>query len=163
GRSGSPLAHSSATAPARATSPVRRRACGSSCSNCRPIDPGDVTDTRSHDLTASDRLAAVGLPAGRLLGSGMAGVVRDLGDGRIAKVWHRRTVEEVERLRAFYTALHESSVSSVRFPRILDIRHSGSIVVTTEALLDGTPLASEFPASGPTFDDVDHLVEALAA
>lgn len=88
-----------------------------------------------------------------ILGSGMEGTVRDLGDGRVAKVWHRRTREDIEVSRGFGEALAQAGLP-FGTPRVLDLLDHGGSVVTIEPYLSGRPATSADRAA---------LVDVLAA
>ena len=89
------------------------------------------------------------------LGRGMEGVVAALDDERVVKLWDRRPLEEVERLRVFYDAvdagLHEAGVA-LTVPRIEEVAEADGLVLTVHPRLRGLPGG---PGPGP-------VVEVLA-
>ena len=87
-----------------------------------------------------------------VLGSGMEGTVHDLGDGRVAKVWRRRTRDDIIASRAFGDALAGAGLP-FGVPRVLDVLDHDGRVVTVEPYLSGRPATS---------DDTDALVAVLA-
>lgn len=104
-----------------------------------------------------DRLRAGGYPVTHEIGRGMEGVVAALDDDRVVKVWDRRPREEVERLRAFYDAVHiglEEAGAGLAVPRILDVGEVDGLVVTVHPMLAGRAE----PGAGP-----EVVVEVLAA
>jgi hypothetical protein len=59
-------------------------------------------------------------PGAELLAVGMEGAVYRFGDGRVAKVWARRTTAELARLKAFYDEL-ELPFATPRFEEIREV------------------------------------------
>jgi aminoglycoside phosphotransferase (APT) family kinase protein len=119
---------------------------------------------RGEEVEARRVLQLVGLPTNRILGSGVEGTVVDLGDGTVAKVWFGRTRTELERLRAFYDAVHPARPAAVAMPRILELREVENKIVTVEDRLPGHPV---WVADGTSPDldthHIDAMTEALAA
>ncbi|GAA1989242.1 hypothetical protein [Catenulispora subtropica] len=80
---------------------------------------------------------------GGVLGRGMEGIVYDLGDDVVGKVWFRRRPEELGVLQAFYRELG-ANPSPVRFPEILEVGvldgDAPGQAVTVERKLTGTTL-----------------------
>ena len=74
-----------------------------------------------------------------VLGSGMEGAVIDLGDNRVAKIWHTRTAGELEVLRSFYEAV-AGAVLPFQTPRIRAILSFEGRSATVENMMRGRPL-----------------------
>ncbi len=72
------------------------------------------------------------------LAAGMESAVYRLGDGRVAKVWARRSTAEVARLKAFYDELELPFAT----PVIGEIREVDGACVTFERELAGAPASS---------------------
>lgn len=89
------------------------------------------------------------------VGRGMEGVVAALDDQRVVKLWDRRPLGEVERLRTFYDAvdagLREAGVR-LTVPRIEEVAEVAGLVLTVHPRLRGQPGG---PGPGP-------VVEVLA-
>jgi HAD superfamily hydrolase (TIGR01549 family) len=94
---------------------------------------------RQHDQHWTEELRRLGHPGAEPLDAGMEAAVYRLGAGRIAKVWGRRTSDELSRLQAFYDELAEESFS-FRTPRILAVHTTQLGVCTIEEELPGTRL-----------------------
>ncbi len=114
----------------------------------------------------SDFLHGCGLEPGEVLGSGMEGAVVSLGDDRVAKIWHRRPVEELAALQRFYSAVGRAGVA-VATPSILQILSLDGQHATIEPRLHGRPLWTA-DGSSPTLGDRDvacigDVLAALAA
>jgi hypothetical protein len=118
----------------------------------RQLDRGVVYHPRvTGEIAKAERhFAKRGYRFSGVLGRGMEGVVYDLGDGVVGKVWFRRRPEELAVLQAFYRELCASS-SPIRFPEIVEVglldgsddaARPGSQAVTVERKLTGTTLAS---------------------
>ncbi|NUR30652.1 MAG: phosphotransferase [Catenulispora sp.] len=96
--------------------------------------------------TAERHFTKRGYHFGGILGRGMEGVVYDLGDDVVGKVWFRRRPDELAALQMFYRELG-ASPSPVTFPEIIEVglldgtEHSSSEAVTVERKLTGTTLA----------------------
>ena len=91
------------------------------------------------------------------LAAGMESRVYRIGDGRLAKVWARRTCAELVRLKAFYDELSLPFAT----PVIEEIQEIDGACVTFERELPGTPLPGDpTPAAIECLLDV---LEALAA
>ncbi len=109
-------------------------------------------------------LELAGLRGGAVLGSGIEGIVVDLGDDTVAKVWSGRTRAELELLRTFYDAVHASSPVGVALPQILELREVDTAVITVERRLRGDPVwiaDGTSPTLGPRH--IDAMIQALAA
>ena len=91
------------------------------------------------EAAARAALADAGLRPGRLLGAGMEGVVLELDDDTVVKVWHHRPPAELERLRAFTDALAVPGLATPRVERVLTL---GSRTATLERRLPGRPLVA---------------------
>ena len=113
-----------------------------------------------------ETLRGLGLPATRVLGSGMEGTVVDLDDETVVKLWFSRTTEELHRLREFYDGVAASGFA-LGVPRIVDVLAVGDRQATRQLRLEGEPLWSSPGVSPPT--DAEHVaalvsvLEALAA
>jgi hypothetical protein len=86
------------------------------------------------------RLRAAGYPVTHEIGRGMEGVVAALDEERVVKVWDRRPRVEIDRLRAFYDAVHdglEEAGVGLAVPRILDVGEVDGLVVTVHPMLRG--------------------------
>ncbi|MDQ3627427.1 MAG: phosphotransferase [Actinomycetota bacterium] len=116
----------------------------------------------SRDSYGLDALAAAGLSAGDVLGSGVEGTAFDQRDGTVAKVWRHRPRADLVRLRAFYDAV-SSAKSTVATPRVIDLLEVENVLITIEERLIGNPV---WVADGTSPDlstsQVDVLIEALA-
>jgi hypothetical protein len=99
-------------------------------------------------------LTANGYSPGRVIGAGMEGVVLDLADGLVAKSWHSRGPEELERLRSFYAALAASGLP-LATPKIIRVLDAGRQRVTIERKLHGHPLRDEMGAGSYVLADTD--------
>lgn len=119
-------------------------------------------------------LARSGYQPGEVLGSGMEGTVLDLGADLVAKVWHRRSAEELAALRVFYDAVTAAAarvdtrgrgVDRPAFPVIESVLHLGVEVATIERRLRGQPLRSDGGSTaGPVTEaQVGCLTEVLAS
>lgn len=100
-----------------------------------------------------DRLRAAGYPVTHEVGRGMEGMVAALDEERVVKVWDRRPRIEVDRLRAFYDAVHDGLVEAgveLAVPRILDVGEVDGLVVTVHPLLPGR--AEDDLGPGPVVD-----------
>lgn len=92
-------------------------------------------------------------PAGLdVLGSGMEGTVVRLGRDLVAKVWHRRTVEEATLARDFHDSL-AATRPALDHPRVLEVVVRDGQVATVEPFLAGRPGAAS---------DLDAVVDVLA-
>ena len=102
----------------------------------------------------TDFLASAGYRPGAVLGAGMEGTVIDLGDDLVAKIWQRRTAEELETLQVFYARLPgaQPAVADPADPA-RSSRWTGSIA-TVEPRLGGRPLWTP-TARSPTLTDAD--------
>ncbi len=109
-------------------------------------------------------LTDAGYHPGRVVGAGMEGVVVDLGDDLVAKTWHTRSAEELERLQRFYAAVSESGLA-LSTPTIMRVLPVGDQHATVERRLRGTPLRDEMQDRSYELADVDvHAVlDVLAA
>jgi len=91
----------------------------------------------------------------RQLAAGVEGAVYDLGDGRVAKVWHDRRVAELERMQSFYA---DVAAAGLHFgtPEILAIDRVNGLSVTYERRLPGQPLQQRLAPE-------DHALDPAAA
>ncbi|SEC30732.1 Phosphotransferase enzyme family protein [Nocardioides exalbidus] len=98
-----------------------------------------------------------------VLGAGIEGVVVAISDETVAKVWSRRSYDDLVLLRGFLEAV-EGAEDAPAFPRIHDVLDLDGTWVTVERRLRGRPL---WEADGSSPDlatgDVDAMTEALAA
>jgi aminoglycoside phosphotransferase (APT) family kinase protein len=94
----------------------------------------------------------------------MEGVVVDLGHDLVAKTWHSRRGDELERLRSFYDAVAQRGLA-LATPHIVRILTVGQQYATVERKLGGRPLRSEMGDRSyvATDADVRCVVEVLAA
>ena len=76
----------------------------------------------------------------RILGEGMEGVVYELDDKRVAKLWFTGSAEALETTRRFYEELGERTFSFA-VPSIEEVRTIDGQLVTVERRLFGTPLS----------------------
>jgi hypothetical protein len=151
----------------RATSAPRLNQDGaiakSSCSAHRPT--GIVADVKNEpSVEIVNALTANGYSPGRVMGAGMEGVVLDLGDGLVAKTWHSRRPEQLERLRLFYATVAGSGLP-LATPKIIRILDVGRQRATIERKLHGRPLREEM-SDGSYFladADVNCVVAVLSA
>ena len=111
----------------------------------------------------TDLLTSAGHRPGAVLGAGMEGTVIDLGGDLVAKIWQRRTAEDLETLRTFYEAV-AGAQPAVRTPRILEVLELDGQHATVEPRLGGRPLWTA-DGESPTLTDADVacVVEVLAA
>ena len=76
------------------------------------------------------------------VGRGMEGVVAALDDRHVVKLWDRRPLGEIERLRLFYDAvdagLREAGVA-LAVPRIEEVVEVAGLVLTVHPRLSGEP------------------------
>jgi Ser/Thr protein kinase RdoA (MazF antagonist) len=111
----------------------------------------------------TDLLTRAGHRPGAVLGAGMEGTVIDLGGDLVAKIWQRRTAEDLETLRTFYEAVAGAQLT-VRTPRILQVLALDGQCVTVEPRLGGKPLWNADGGSPtPTDADVACMLDVLAA
>jgi len=82
---------------------------------------------------------AQGHPAAAPLGRGMEGIVYDLGDRLVGKVWFQRTAADLRLTREFYEELAAGDIPFAT-PRITGIAEVSGHALTTERRLPGTPL-----------------------
>lgn len=94
-------------------------------------------------MTTTDRwvdyFRAQGHPTASRLGQGMEGVVYDVGEGLVAKVWFRRGSDELRLTREFQRELAAQDLPYAT-PVILDVREADGHAVTLERRLPGTSL-----------------------
>ncbi|GIG62865.1 hypothetical protein Lfu02_72370 [Longispora fulva] len=104
----------------------------------------------------------IGATGPKRLGHGMEGVVYEVDDSRVAKIWHSGSVEALHRTSAFYAALDAGPVT-LAVPRIEEVHTVDQRVVTIERRLAGTTL-SEAVAAGRvrTGDAHAAMVDVLA-
>ena len=109
-------------------------------------------------------LIEAGYRPGKVIGAGMEGVVVDLGDDLVAKTWHTRSVEELERLRRFYQAVRDSGLA-LSSPTIVRVLAVGDRHATIERRLQGHPLREEMGDRSYELAnaDVNCVLEVLAA
>jgi aminoglycoside phosphotransferase (APT) family kinase protein len=109
-------------------------------------------------------LTDAGYRPGRVIGAGMEGVVVELGDDLVAKTWHTRSHEELDRLRTFYAAVNDSGLA-LSTPTIVRILPVGDQHATVERRLRGSPLRDEMgDRSYELADaDIDAVLQVLAA
>ena len=72
------------------------------------------------------------------LGRGMEGVVAALDDQWVVKLWDRRPLEEVERLRVFYDAVAaglQDAAVGLTVPRIAEVAEADGLVLTVQRYL----------------------------
>lgn len=99
-----------------------------------------------------------------VLGSGMEGMVLGLGDDLVAKVWHSRTADELETLRAFYAAVSDAEprFGTSLIHRVLELDGQ---CATVERRLPGRPLRASMGAGAYELSDVDvaSVLDVLSA
>ena len=120
---------------------------------------------RNHVSADVERaLRAAGYTPGRVLGVGMEGVVIEVGDDLVAKTWHTRGVEDLERLRAFYDAVERSGLG-LATPSIVRVLTVGEQHVTVQRRLPGRPLRGQPDDRSYSLSDADvhGVVDVLAA
>ncbi|GAA2144744.1 hypothetical protein GCM10009844_18680 [Nocardioides koreensis] len=117
------------------------------------------------DLTTpwTELLRRSGLEPHSVLGSGMEGTVVALRGDRVAKIWQRRTLQELEALQRFYEAV-TAAAPGIRTPRILQVLTLDGQHATVELRLRGRPLWTA-DGSSPTLTDrdVSCVADVLAA
>lgn len=87
-------------------------------------------------------MRSAGFPVTHELGRGMEGVVAALDDAHVVKVWDRRPLEEVERLRTFYDAVDagfRDAGVGLAVPRIEEVAEADGLVLTVHPWLRGAP------------------------
>lgn len=87
----------------------------------------------------ADYFRAQGHAAVTPLGQGMEGVVYDVGDGLVGKVWFRRGPDDLLLTQAFQKELAAQDLPYAT-PLILDVKEADGQTVTLEQRLPGTPL-----------------------
>ncbi|NYI05149.1 aminoglycoside phosphotransferase family protein [Allostreptomyces psammosilenae] len=92
-----------------------------------------------HGQAWLERFAALGHHEVEPLAVGMEGAVYRLGRGLVAKVWARRTPDELHRMREFHDELAAQSPPFAT-PRVLRVATTPDGPYTVEAELAGTPL-----------------------
>ncbi|MDX6365559.1 MAG: hypothetical protein QOK30_635 [Nocardioidaceae bacterium] len=125
-----------------------------------------------HGVRVTTRLPAVveralteaGYRPGNVIGGGMEGVVVSLGDDLVAKTWHSRPPEELERLRRFYEAVRDSGLA-LSTPTIVRVLAVGDRHATIERRLRGRSLREEMGDRPYELADADVncVLEVLAA
>jgi aminoglycoside phosphotransferase (APT) family kinase protein len=122
----------------------------------------DVTTRLSADVERA--LTEAGYRPGGVIGSGMGGVVVDLGDDLVAKTWHACPPEELERLRTFYDAVRDSGLA-LSTPTIVRVLAVGDRHATIERRLPGRPLREEMGDRPYELADrdIDCILAVLAA
>jgi aminoglycoside phosphotransferase len=95
---------------------------------------------QTHDTEWQRHLIALGYAEAQPLGVGMEGAVYRLGDGRVAKVWARRSIAELERLQHVYRDVLQHDLG-FQTPEILEVAEERGMAVTIERELHGVPLA----------------------
>lgn len=95
--------------------------------------------THQAHTTWEDLYAQWGWLKAHHLGQGMEGTVHRLRPGLVAKAWHHRTEEDLERLRAFYEELAAQDLPFAT-PRITLVRHHRGTAISVENELPGTSL-----------------------
>jgi aminoglycoside phosphotransferase (APT) family kinase protein len=100
-----------------------------------------------------DHFARAGHPRVEPLGAGMEAVVYRLGDGRIGKVWARRSAAEVTGLQQFYAELARGGLPFAT-PEIHEVRAVDGIVVSVERELPGTPLRQRVLDAGASTSEI---------
>jgi len=91
--------------------------------------------------SAKDVLAQFGFES-QFVAAGMEGLVFDIGNARIAKVWIKKEYGEVEHLRSFYAQLREKPLPFAT-PQIHEVLETQSrLVVSIEERLPGITLKS---------------------
>lgn len=110
------------------------------------------------------RLDALGLRPGEVLGEGVEGVVVRLAGDLVAKVWHDRPLEDLLVRQRFGTALAGAGLR-LHAPVVLDVVDLGGRCATVEPWLAGTPLVTAAPGTAPVVDHraADAVVDVLAA
>ena len=122
--------------------------------------------TQGHSRQWTEYFAGRGHSA-RPLAAGVEGAVYDLGDGRIAKVWRRRGVAELEGRQRLYADVMDARLP-FGTPEILAVEYVNGTPVTYERKLPGQPLQDQLaveayavaPAAARCVIDV---LQALAA
>jgi aminoglycoside phosphotransferase (APT) family kinase protein len=97
--------------------------------------------TQGHSQQWTQYFAGRGHNA-RPLAAGVEGAVYDLGDGRIAKVWRRRGVAELEGMQRFYADVMDARLP-FGTPEILAVEYVNGRPVTYERKLPGRPLLDQ--------------------
>ena len=117
-------------------------------------------------MQAIEVIRRAGLTEHEVLGSGVEGVVVDLGDGTVAKVWSSRTRAGLELLRTFYEGIEAArpAGATVAVPCIVNLIEVDGSLVTVERRLSGDPVW-QADGSSPELatDDIDAMIEALAS
>ncbi|GAB2872639.1 phosphotransferase family protein [Lentzea nigeriaca] len=88
----------------------------------------------------AEHFRAQGHPAVVLLGRGMEGVVHDLGDGLVGKVWFQRAPADLKLTQEFQQELFAQHLP-YETPLILQVDEVDGHAVTLERRLPGTPLS----------------------
>lgn len=121
---------------------------------------------RGEEAKAMLVLQRAGLNHKGLLGSGVEGIVADLGDGTVAKVWSGRGLSDLELLRDFYDAVYASRPPdlAITMPHILELRDVDGTFITVEQRLSGEPIwVADGTSPTLTTGRIDAMTEALAA
>lgn len=116
-------------------------------------------------MQAIEVIRRAGLAENGVLGAGMEGVVVDLGDGTVAKVWSSRTRADLGLLRTFYDGIEASRSASatVALPYIVNLMEVDGHLITVERRLTGDPVWQPDGSSPElTTSDIDAMTEALA-
>ena len=120
---------------------------------------------RGGESRALEVIRRAGLLEVGVLGAGVEGVVVDLGNGTVAKVWSSRSREDLERLQTFYDGIEAArpAPAIVALPHIERILDVDGTLVTVERRLRGEPVWRP-DGSSPDLStaDIDAVVEALA-
>ncbi|MEV0923915.1 aminoglycoside phosphotransferase family protein [Streptomyces spongiicola] len=88
----------------------------------------------------------------RPLGRGMEGLVYEIDQDRVAKVWFGESATALRRTRAFYDAL-AGRPFGFEVPRIHEVHVVEGRCVTIERRLGGSPLADHVESGGVTVDE----------
>jgi hypothetical protein len=100
----------------------------------------------THSQEWLDYFAQIGYPAAQPLAAGVEGAVYRLGDGIVAKVWHRRGAPELRLWQAFHADVAASGLPSAT-PVILRVDEVEGRSVTLERELPGSPLLTRSSTS----------------
>ena len=126
----------------------------------------DRDDVEADEVQAIDAIRRAGLAEHGVLGAGVEGVVVDLGDGTVAKVWSSRTRADLELLREFYEGIEagRSATATVALPYIVNLMDVDGRLITVERRLSGDPVwRADGSSPELTTGDIDAMTEALAS
>lgn len=119
------------------------------------LDPTPyAAEMQSVSNAAGDLLRRHGWMPGEVLGSGVEGTVLALSSEMVAKVWHGRSPQDIERLHQFTTAVARAELP-FGTPRIVDVLRDENVLITVERRLPGEPMRPGFEPEPPAASEAE--------